>query len=124
MSSFQYHSASRYNTVTLYYTAVHYDRPHPNEYIIVERTTMHQSIMPNAYIVANVGCVLLVCAMDTGAILHIHLIAHFYVVHIAANNGIEPDATLITHLHIAGNGSVRSNETVGTEGGGDVIDRE
>jgi len=80
--------------------------------------------MADAYIVANIGCVFLVRAMNTGTILHIHFVAHSYIVHIATDNGVEPDAALVAHLNITGNGGIGSDETIGPEGGEDVVDWE
>jgi hypothetical protein len=39
--------------------------------------------------------------MNYSAILNINPVSHYDAVHIAAHNGVEPNAALIAHHHIA-----------------------
>jgi hypothetical protein len=55
--------------------------------------------------------------MNAGAILHIHFVAHFNVMYIAANDRVEPKTALVAGHHIAHDGSIGSDKAIGAEMG-------
>jgi hypothetical protein len=71
--------------------------------------------MANAYVIAYVGGMFKIRAMDTGAILHIYFVAHFYVMHIATHNCIEPKTALVAGGNVTNDGGVRCDKTIGAE---------
>jgi hypothetical protein len=60
---------------------------------------MYHRQVTNGDIIAYAGRVFLVGTMDHGTILHVYTISHLYIMHITANNGIEPDTAFIAHGH-------------------------
>jgi len=90
----------------------------------MQGTSMNNGIMSNRHIVAN-GCpVFLVGAVNTGAVLHIHFITHFYKIHIPADHSIEPGTATVTHDYIANDGGVGGDEAIVTKLGVFVFDGE
>lgn len=112
MGTFQHHGTGGYYAVALHHTAIHHNGTHAYEHIVVYGTAMHYGMVAYAYIVANVGGVLLVGAVYAGSILHIHLIAHFDIVHIAPHHSIEPKATGIACGNIAHQGGIGGYKTI------------
>jgi hypothetical protein len=53
--------------------------------------------------------------MYAGTVLHIHFVTDKNKVHIATNNGIEPETAIITGSYIANNSGVGGNETIVAE---------
>jgi hypothetical protein len=47
--------------------------------------------------------------MYNGTILNIYLVPHFYIVYIATQHGIEPNAALVAHGYITHNSGVLRN---------------
>ena len=76
---------------------------------------MNDGVVTNGNIVADSCAKPLKRAVDTGAILHIHLVAYTHKIHIATDNSIEPYAAIIAHDHIAHHRGIRCNETVFAE---------
>jgi hypothetical protein len=73
---------------------------------------MHNGIVPDGYIIANLRFCFLESAMDYCTILHIHFITHTDAVHIPPYYCIEPDAAGFTHNYITHYGGIRSYETI------------
>jgi hypothetical protein len=88
------------------HTPVHHNGPHANEYIVMDGTSMHHGVVPNRYIVANGGGVLLVSAVYDCAVLHVYAVAHFNKMHIASYHGVKPKTTFFTCANITNNGCV------------------
>jgi len=80
--------------------------------------------MADRYIITYFSGVLLKSTVYDGAVLHIHRIAHFNIMHIASYHRIEPDAAIVSHHHIAYHGCIGRNKTVFAEHGILAIDRE
>jgi len=78
----------------------------------VHGTAMHYGVVPYTHIIANNGWMFLIRTMDTGTILHIYFIAHFYVVYIAPYHCVEPNTALVAHDYIAHNSGVWCNKCV------------
>jgi hypothetical protein len=78
----------------------------------MDGASMHHGVMPNRYIVANGSGVLLVSAMNDGAVLHIYAVAHFYKVYITSYNGIKPKTAFFSCGYITNDGSVGCNKAV------------
>jgi hypothetical protein len=76
---------------------------------------MYDGVMPDGHIIADGSPAFLKSAMDAGAILHIHLVPDLNIIHIAADNGIEPKTAIVSAYNIAYNGGVGGNETIITE---------
>lgn len=76
---------------------------------------MNQGIMSDRHIVADYGLGFLERTVDHGPVLHVHFIAHPDTVYIAADDGVEPNAAIITHDHISYNSGIWGQETVGTK---------
>ena len=108
--TFQHNGPGSNNGIAVHHGAIHYNGAHAHQHIVVQRTAMHQCIVPNGYIVADNGFAALVRAMDDGTILHIDLVAQADAVDIAADNGVEPHTARITHFHVAHNSSVGCNK--------------
>src|SRR5690554_2658133 len=70
---------------------------------------MNNGVVPNRYVVTNICRVFLIGSVNYRSVLDINLISHFYIVYIASNNGIKPDATIVSHSNIPNNGSIFSN---------------
>src|SRR5690606_41572211 len=62
---------------------------------------MNNGVVPNRYVVTNICRVFLIGSVNYRSVLDIYLIPHFYIVYIASNNGIKPDATIISHSNIS-----------------------
>jgi hypothetical protein len=56
--------------------------------------------------------VLLVGAVDYGAVLYIYAVAHFYKVYITSYYGIKPKTAFFSSGYIANDGSVGCNKAV------------
>jgi hypothetical protein len=64
---------------------------------------MNNGIMSNANIIPNGGACLLICTMNYRAILNVCIIPNSDRMHIAPNNGIKPNGTIVTHHYITHN---------------------
>jgi hypothetical protein len=53
--------------------------------------------------------------MDACTILHVHFVAHFYVMNITTNHCIEPYGTLLSHSHVSHNAGIGRYKTICTE---------
>ena len=62
----------------------------------MQGTAVHNCIMPDRNIVANIGGVFLVGTMNNCAILHIYPVTHFYIMHITPYHSIKPETAFIT----------------------------
>jgi hypothetical protein len=96
----------------MHHAPVHYDRTHADQYIIMNGAAMHQSIVADGNIIADLGWVFLVSAMDHCAILYVYFVAHFYIMNITTNHGVEPDAAFIAHYYISNNGCIGCYKTI------------
>jgi hypothetical protein len=72
----------------------------------MDSASMHHGVVPNRYIVANGGGVLLISAVYNGAVLHINTVAHFYKVYVTSYNSVKPKTTFFTSGYIANDGGV------------------
>src|SRR6266542_1014107 len=110
--SFQHNADSGYNSIASYITSVHNYGAHTNKYIIMNSTSMYDGIMPYGNIIANIGWIFLIRTMNHRTILHIHFIANPYIMNIAADYRIKPNAAIVAHYHITDNSSIRSYKTI------------
>ena len=95
--TFKHHGACSDDGVAVNLRVIHDNGAHAYQYIIMQRTTMYDSIVPDGNIIANGGFCFLVRAMYDRAILYVHFITDPDAVHIAAYNCIEPYAAIIAH---------------------------
>lgn len=118
---FQDQGAGSDDGIAFDYRIVHDDGAHADQHMIVNRATVYDGIVGNGHITSDIHRRHFVGTMDNGAILHIHMIANAYVVHIAAYNGIVPNAALVAHHHIANDHSRFGGEEILSEPGGDIV---
>src|SRR5205085_9172942 len=96
----------------MYNGFVHHDRTHPDQHIIMQGTSMNNCMVSNRHIITNCCAASLKSAMDTSAVLDIHLISHPDKIHIPTKDCIEPNAAIVTHDNVADDGSIGSNERI------------
>lgn len=94
------------------FRVIHNDRAHADEHAFLNSATVHYGVMTDGYVVADGDPGFFIGTMDDDAILDIHLVADADAVDIAADDGIEPDAAVIAHLHVSHDGSVRRDKTI------------
>jgi hypothetical protein len=94
---------------------IHHDGAHANQYIVLQRTTMHQRIMPNAAKITNLSARFLIGAMDDGSILDIHSLADADGVYITTDYRIEPEAAMVARNDIAHKGGIFGDKTIFTK---------
>jgi len=107
--------------IAFYHYPIHYDGAHANKHIVVNAATMHNGVVANAYVVANGGGVLLVGAVDAGAILHVYAVAQCNGVDIAAHHRVKPKAARIAGGHLPNDGGIWGNIAVGAKAGQQVV---
>jgi hypothetical protein len=78
----------------------------------MDGASMHHGVMTNRHIVANSSRVLLVSAMNDGAVLHIYAVAHFNKMYVTSYNGIKPKTAFFSCGYITNDGSVGCNKAV------------
>src|SRR5688572_896821 len=100
---------------------VHYDRTHPDQYIIMYDTTMNDRIVTDRNIISNCCATLPECAMNNSSILYVHFVSHPDKIYISPDHGVEPGAAVITHHDITHDGGIRRNETVFSKRGKFVL---
>src|SRR5690606_24397408 len=101
-----HHCSCSYDRVLPYDTSVHYNTPHPYQHIILYGTSMNYSIVPNRYVISDMGSKALIGAMNYSAILNVYFIPQADCVYIASNYSIKPYTTVISCDHISNNCSV------------------
>ena len=106
-----YRSCSNYG-VAFYQTIIHNNGAHADKYIVLYGTSVDYGIVSYGNIVSNNKRIFFVGAMEHHIVLYIYFVAHFYIVYIATDNGIVPDATLFSHGYIAYNNGGFSNESL------------
>src|SRR5690606_35438477 len=89
------------NYIAMDNTIIHYNCTHSNKNVIVNGTTMNNSIMPYRNIISYHRWVFLIRTMNYCTILHIYLITHFNKMHITAYYCIIPNAALFSHFYIS-----------------------
>ena len=99
----------------MHYCIIHDDSSHPHQHIVVKRTSVYDRVVTNRNIITNCCAASLVCTMNAGAILDIHLISDTDKIDIAANDSVEPYTAVVTHDHIADDRGVWCYEYVGAE---------
>ena len=67
---------------------IHHDGAHAYQHIVSNGASVHYCIMPYRYVIADDGFRFLVGAMNTHAILYVHLIPDADTVHIATHYGV------------------------------------
>src|SRR5680860_105007 len=102
----------RNDTVAFDYAIVHHDATHADQHIVLYRTAVNDGIMADGDIITNIGRGFLIGAMDHGAILHIDLVAHFYIMDITPYHRIEPNTALVAHTYLADKGRIFGDEAV------------
>jgi hypothetical protein len=78
----------------------------------MDGASMHHGVVPNRYIVANVSGVLLISAMNDGAVLHIYTVTHFNKMYITSYYGVKPKTAFFSSGYIANDGGVGCNKAV------------
>src|SRR5690606_20151995 len=102
-SILQHNRSCRDDGIAVHDAIIHHNRSHSNQYIVVNRAAVDDSIVTYRYIVADSGACSLVGAMNHRSVLHVYFVSHSDEVYIAPHHGIEPDAAIITHDYIANN---------------------
>src|SRR5690606_22330774 len=106
------HGPGGNDRIALHQAIVHDDAPHPYQHIVPYGTAVHNGIVADRDIIADLGRGFLIGAMDHGPVLYIDLVAHFDVVDIPADHGVEPDRTLVPHAYLLHDGGVFGNITI------------
>jgi hypothetical protein len=78
----------------------------------MDGASMNHGVVPNRYIVANSGGVLLISAVNNGAVLHINAVAHFNKMYVTSYYGVEPKTAFFSSGYITNDGSVGCNKAV------------
>jgi len=73
---------------------------------------MHNSPMPNRYVIANIHRRFLVGAMYNGAVLYVYFVSYAYIMHIAPYYGIKPNTALVAHANLAYYGGIIGQKTL------------
>jgi hypothetical protein len=108
---FQHHRPCRNDRIPPHYRIVHDNGAHPDQYPILDRTTVDNGVMTDRNIIPDMDPGLLIGGMDHHAVLDIYLITDMDTAYISPYDGIEPDAAMITYLHFTYNSSIRRDET-------------
>ncbi len=111
---FQHYCACSNNGIGADLGIVHNDGAHAHQHIIMYRASMNDGIMPDGNMIADDGLCFLIGAMYHGAVLYVHLFTDADAVHIAADNGIEPNAAVGADDHIAYDRCIRGYKTIFT----------
>src|SRR5688500_3444836 len=93
--TFQHYRASSNYGIAVHNGIVHNNSSHANQYIIMHRTTMYNSIMPYRNIIANDSLGAFVRAMYNSSVLYVYFIAYAYTVYIAAQYCVKPYTAFI-----------------------------
>lgn len=117
LGTFEYDGAGGNDGVTADNGIVHHDGAHTDQYIVFDRTAMHNRIVADRYIITDDGLGLLVSAMDHCAILYVYFIAHANAVHIAPHYRIEPETAAIASHHIAYDRGIGGDKRILSETG-------
>src|SRR6185437_3427977 len=80
--------------------------------MIMKRTAVHQSVVTDGYIIADVGWSIKIGAMNYRPILDIGVIADPDIMHISPDHCVKPNRAIIAHHNIADDGRIVSNETI------------
>src|ERR1700742_2590397 len=80
--------------------------------MILQRTAVHQGIVPDGYAIAYIGSSTQVGGMYYGPILYIGVVAYTNIVYIAPDDCIEPNRAVITHCNITYNSCIFSNKAI------------
>src|SRR5690606_38674513 len=110
------------NTIAFHATIVHNYTSHTDQHIILYGTPMHNGIVSNGNVIAYRGRGFLIGTVHYGPVLYIYPIAHFYIMDIAPQYGIEPNTTFISHTDIAHNSSIFGNKAILAHLGRSAID--
>ncbi len=122
LGAFEHYGARRDDGITADLGVVHNNGAHADEHLVLQGAAMYDRVMAYGNIVADHGLRLLIGAMDHRAILNIDLIADPNTIDVAAYHGIEPDAAIIPHDHVADHGGIRRDEAIFTKLGGFSFD--
>lgn len=90
---------------------VHNNGAHADQDLVMDRASMHDRVVPDGHIITDDGLCLLIRAVEYGPILYIDFIADPDTVDVAADDGIEPDAAVVSHDHIAYYSGIRRYKT-------------
>lgn len=71
--------------------------------------------MSYAYIVSDAGWIFFVGTVDDSIVLDVDPVTDADAIYITTDHGIEPDAAVVAHPHIANNGGIGCNENIFTE---------
>lgn len=112
---FQYYGSRSNDRVAVHDGIIHHNSAHPDQYIVVHRTAVYDSIVTDGNIIANRCAAFLKRTMNAGAVLNVDFIPHPDKIHIAPHHSIEPDAAIIAHNHIPHDGGIRRQEAIGSK---------
>src|SRR5580692_522895 len=90
---------------------VHHDSPHPDQYPVLDRTTMNDRIMTDRNIVPDPYFRLLIRGMDHYAVLDVDLVPDVDTPHVSSYHGVKPNAAVIPDLHFTNDSGIRCDET-------------
>jgi hypothetical protein len=80
--------------------------------------------MSYAHIITDAGWIFFVSTMNDSIVLDVDPVANADAIYIATDHGIEPDAAMVSHAHIANNGGIGGNEYIFTKRRGNTFYRE
>src|SRR5579872_6408735 len=110
--SFQHHGAGRDDRIPAYHRIVHDNRSHSHQNAVFDRATMDDGIMSDGNVVSDMDIGFLIGGVNDDAILYIYLVANVNAANVTPEDGVEPDAALISDLYLAYHGCVRSQEAI------------
>ena len=79
---------------------------HADEGKVIDIGSVDGDVVTDGYIVADADGGFLVKRVEHASVLNVHAVADADAVHIATQHGVEPDAALVAHHHIAYDGGV------------------
>jgi hypothetical protein len=103
---FQYNRARPNDHVFLYHSVIHYNGTHAYQGMIFKVATVHDSVMPDRYMITDGSSGPHVSCMYYRAILYIGIVADMDIVNIPTDNGVKPNRAIIAQYNIANYGAV------------------
>ncbi len=103
--------------------AIKNPRAHADQAEVSNHATVHNRAMSDGDAVANDERPFVERDVAHGQVLNVGLLADTNVVHIAADDGVEPDAALIADFNIADDGGIRGDEDAGGKFGKNIFVR-
>src|SRR6056297_1664381 len=90
--------------VFAHHGVVHDDGAHADQGVGFDACAVDDHVVTDGDVVADLHHRFVVKGVQHAAVLDVHLVADADRVHIAPQDGVEPDGTLVAHLHVADDG--------------------